>query len=246
MVVFNTTVHAGNFDHIPHLVRFFIEHSADIGLVSFQLQAATGRGEWRQRDTLITQQTMKQKLEQGMGSQLPWGIIDFGHSDCHSYMPTMVINNRVFPVIDDKALFGQFLNDFQAIRTDRHAKKYQIILDYAWAILKRPKWWWLVSRYLLKQLKRVGKHLLMGKGQVNKLSFFMQNFMDAESLDQERVNACSFMVMTADGPISMCEHNARRDEFILKPLEVEQKDGGTVHYVPIPEIPKYRKAIGGN
>jgi hypothetical protein len=44
----------------------------------------------------------------------------------------------------------------------------------------------------------------------------------------------------------MCEHNARRDEFILKPLEVEQKDGGTVHYVPIPEIPKYRKAIGGN
>jgi uncharacterized radical SAM superfamily Fe-S cluster-containing enzyme len=74
----------------------------------------------------------------------------------------------------------------------------------------------------------------------------MQNFMDAESLDQERVNACSFMVMTADGPISMCEHNARRDEFILKPLEVEQKDGGTVHYVPIPEIPKYRKAIGGN
>jgi hypothetical protein len=26
------------------------------------------------------------------------------------------------------------------------------------------------------------------------------------------------MVMTDDGPVSMCEHNARRDEFILRPI----------------------------
>ncbi|MBK6404784.1 MAG: hypothetical protein IPF66_06975 [Holophagales bacterium] len=26
------------------------------------------------------------------------------------------------------------------------------------------------------------------------------------------------MVMTDDGPVSMCEHNARREEIILKPL----------------------------
>lgn len=25
------------------------------------------------------------------------------------------------------------------------------------------------------------------------------------------------MVMTEDGPVSMCEHNARRDEYVLRP-----------------------------
>ena len=39
-----------NFDDIPELVRFFTEHADEIGLVSFQLQAETGRGEWRARE----------------------------------------------------------------------------------------------------------------------------------------------------------------------------------------------------
>lgn len=26
------------------------------------------------------------------------------------------------------------------------------------------------------------------------------------------------MIMTAEGPVSMCEHNTRRDEYILKPI----------------------------
>jgi len=92
----------------------------------------------------------------------------------------------------------------------------------------------------------MGKHLVLGRGQVHKLSFFMQNFMDANELAQERVHACSFMVMTAEGPVSMCEHNAKRDDFILTPFTVEKRDGTTEHYVPIPEMPKYKKASGEN
>jgi uncharacterized tellurite resistance protein B-like protein len=57
--------------------------------------------------------------------------------------------------------------------------------------------------------------------------------MDAEALDRGRVKACSFMVMTADGPVSMCEHNARRDEFILKPLDVARSDGSVERYEPL-------------
>ena len=63
---------------------------------------------------------------------------------------------------------------------------------------------------------------------------------------QERVHACSFMVMTAEGPVSMCEHNAKRDDFILTPFTVEKRDGTTEHYVPIPEMPNYQKARGEN
>ena len=50
---------------------------------------------------------------------------------------------------------------------------------------------------------------------LGKLSFFMQNFQDAQALDQERLHNCSFMVATRDGAISMCEHNARRDDYII-------------------------------
>ncbi len=242
MIIFNTTVHKGNFADIPHLVRFFIEYSSDIGLVSFQLQADTGRGEWRVRDDLINQQTMKQQIEAGTGRTLPWGIVDFGHADCHSYMPTLVVNNQVFPVIESRSLFAQFLSAFQTVATDRHSNRWQVIKDYGVALLKQPSSWWPALRYLCMQGWRMKKPLLLAKGKINKLSFFMQNFMDAEQLVQERVDACSFMVMTAQGPVSMCEHNARRDEFILQPLQVQKQDGSTEHYVPIAEIPSYKKA----
>ena len=246
MVVFNTTVHEGNFAHIPHLVRFFVEHSDEIGLVSFQLQAETGRGEWGSRDVLITQQSMKKQIERGTASRLPWGVIDFGHGDCHSYMPTTVVNSRVFPLIADRGLFGRFLKDFQHIRTDRHAPAYQVILDYGLALLKRPRWWWPAIAYVVGLIRQMGGHLFLGRGRVHKLSFFMQNFMDATQLEQERVDACSFMVMTADRPVSMCEHNAKREDFILKPLTVEKQDGTTEHYVPFPAIPTYNKVSGAN
>ncbi len=49
--------------------------------------------------------------------------------------------------------------------------------------------------------------------------------MDAEALDPERIRNCSFMIMTATGPVSMCEHNARRDEFILKPVLLPAQPG---------------------
>jgi tetraether lipid synthase len=49
--------------------------------------------------------------------------------------------------------------------------------------------------------------------------------MDACQLDQERLDACIFNTMTQDGPVSMCEHNAKRDDFILKtiPIKTEQE-----------------------
>lgn len=246
MVVFNTTVHEGNFHHIPNLVRFFIAQSAEIGLVSFQLQAETGRGEWRARDALITQQSMKKQIELGAARTLPWGIVDFGHSDCHSYMPTTVVNNRVFPVIADRTLFSQFLSSFEHIQTDRHSTTFQLVMDYGLAILKRPQSWWSGLSYVAGQFREMGKNLILARGKIHKLSFFMQNFMDANELVQERIDACSFMVMTAEGPISMCAHNAQRDDFILKPLTVEKQDGSTEYYVPIPDISRYKKASGEN
>jgi hypothetical protein len=49
----------------------------------------------------------------------------------------------------------------------------------------------------------------------------MHNFMDACHLDKERIDSCVFMVATRDGPISMCLNNAKRDKYLLLPIEVK-------------------------
>ncbi|WP_346992914.1 radical SAM protein [Alteromonas gracilis] len=46
MVIFNTTVHNGNFGELPMLVDFFVRHADSVSFASLQLQAETGRGEW--------------------------------------------------------------------------------------------------------------------------------------------------------------------------------------------------------
>ena len=79
--------------------------------------------------------------------------------------------------------------------------------------------------------KLVGRHwrdFIAARGQVGKLSFFVHNFMDAKHLDRERCESCSFMVMTPEGPMSMCVHNAKRDDYLLVPAKVQR--GSTVKF----------------
>ncbi len=233
MVIFNTTVHKGNLSALPQLVRFFSANADVVGFASFQLQADTGRGEWGSRDAVIDQQTVRAQLEAGAGKSLPWGVVQIGHGDCHNYMPTLIVNGNIYPVANDVDLFRGLLNDFQSVTADRHSTLYEIVTSYTWALLKQPSWWPKLLGYGFGQLRRMRKDLLRGRCRVRKLSFFIQNFMDAEHLNQERTGACSFMVMTADGPVSMCEHNARRDEFILKPIDITKDDGSVERFEPL-------------
>ena len=66
------------------------------------------------------------------------------------------------------------------------------------------------------------RDLVAARGKVHKLSFFIHNFMDAQALDQDRVDACSFMVTTSSGPVSMCLHNAARDNYLMAPVRIAQ------------------------
>ena len=61
--------------------------------------------------------------------------------------------------------------------------------------------------------------LVAARGRVHKLTLFTHNFMDACSLDRERIDACVFMAITQDGPLSMCAYNAQRGKYLLRPLK---------------------------
>lgn len=233
MVIFNTTVHKDNFFEIPTLVEFFRGHTDQIGLVSFQLQADTGRGEWRERDIIINKQSVCHQIERGSSADLPWDVVQVGHSDCHFYLPTLVINETVYPLIRDKQLFADFLEDFKGINWARQQGSLTLAKTFLGAIAVRPKWWGRVLTQSFSLLARIAADLVRARGKVNKLTIFVQNFMDAAELDQERIDSCSFMVMTDQGPVSMCQHNAQRDDYILRPLEITRADGSTLSYQPL-------------
>ncbi len=234
MVIFNTTVHIGNFSEVPNLVEFFRKRADQIGLVSFQLQADTGRGEWRERDVVINKQSVCQQIELGSTQSLPWDVIQVGHSDCHFYMPTLVSNNTIYPIVDDKRFFSDFLEDFQHISWDRQESKLRLAKQFFGALLKHPSWIVRGTWHGINVIRKMASDLIKSRGKVHQLTFFVQNFMDAEELVQERIDGCSFMVMTDQGPVSMCQHNSRRDDYILRPLDITRADGTTLSYKPLP------------
>ena len=223
-VIFNTTVCRENFEEIPDLIRFFRRHTDVVGMASFQLQADTGRGVLRERDRVISLETVRRKIGEGADTQISWDTVLIGHPDCHRIGITLEANGRLYDLNDDPAFFNRFLTDFQHVMLDRRYPR-QAALALAKAALRDPVWIGRTLRFFVPKVWKMRKDLVAARGRVHKLSFFVQNFMDASALDPERIHACSFMVMTAEGPISMCAHNARRDEFILKPLAVETGDG---------------------
>jgi pyruvate-formate lyase-activating enzyme len=226
-VIFNITVCRENFDEIPSLVGFFRKHADVVGMASFQLQADTGRGVLRERDRVISLQTVREQIVRGAQTPISWDTILIGHPGCHRIGITLEANGNLYDLNDDPAFFNRFLSDFQNVMLDRREPRRA-----AFALLselrRRPAWAGRALRFFLPKIWKMRRDLMASGGRVHKLSFFVQNFMDASALDPERLHACSFMVMTANGPISMCAHNAKRDEFILKPLTVATEAGEAI------------------
>ncbi|MGH9316669.1 MAG: radical SAM protein [Thermoanaerobaculia bacterium] len=226
-VVFNTTVCQSNFEEIPDLIRFFRKHADVVGMVSFQLQADTGRGVLRERDRVISLETVRQKIVEGAGTRISWDTVLIGHPMCHRIGMMLEANGNLYDLNDDPAVFNRFLTDCRHVMLDRRDPR-RVVWALALEALRRPAWMGRAVRFFAPKIWKMRRDLLAARGRVHKLSFFVQNFMDASALDPERLHACSFMVMTSNGPISMCAHNARRDEFILKPLEVDTAEGRAV------------------
>jgi molybdenum cofactor biosynthesis enzyme MoaA len=226
-VIFNVTVCRENFDEIPNMVRFFRRHADVVGMASFQLQADTGRGVLRERDRVISLETVRDQIVRGAGTRISWDTVLIGHPACHRIGVTLEANGNLFDLNDDPVFFNRFLADFEHVMLDRRNPGRAVAALLA-ELRHRPKWVLHSLRFFAPKLWRMRRDLLASRFRVHKLSFFVQNFMDASALDPERIHACSFMVMSANGPISMCAHNARRDEFILKPISLATESGQVI------------------
>ncbi|MCG8325712.1 MAG: radical SAM protein [Thiotrichales bacterium] len=221
-VVFNTTVHDGNFHELPRLIEYFISRADEIRTVSFQLQAETGRGIEGKRNQVISTDSVWQLIEDTAGTEINHRAIRTGHPLCNRYGMTLVSNNRVINLFDDEAQAGWMQWVTRDIVFDRNNPAVAIRQILA-LCRESPRDLLKILGWLLNKLFQVSGNLLQAKGRATTLSFFVHNFMDACNLDKERIRACVFKNMTRDGPVSMCEYNARRDEFILQPVPLKNE-----------------------
>ena len=227
-VIFNTTVFDGNFAEIPALVRFFSVHADVVGLVSFQIQATTGRGVLTEKTSAITLPNVRRRIEEACGTSLGWDNIRVGHPDCNSVSYVLLAKDRFLDLNADPELFGAIIRettDLKYSRLNAFATASRVVL---WASLSRPAFVLLILRRLVAFAVRHAKALWTGRREIRKLTLIIHNFMDAAGLDPERVAACSFMVATDRGFVSMCAHNAAREAFIRKPLAITTAEGTKV------------------
>jgi uncharacterized radical SAM superfamily Fe-S cluster-containing enzyme len=229
-VIFNTTVHGGNLDEVPALARFFVANSDVVGMASFQIQAETGRGELREKPPEVSMPAVRERITRATGLPgLSWDAALIGHPECHRGVALATVGGRAVDVVTDQPLYEQFLEEFRHVSFDRrdlHATGRRLLAT----AFRNPFWAARGGAFLLRKLWSVRRELVAARGRIGKITFFIQNFMPAHDLDPERIRNCSFMVMTDDGPVSMCEHNARREEFILKPLLLPD---GTAVFQPL-------------
>jgi molybdenum cofactor biosynthesis enzyme MoaA len=234
-VHFNTTVHDGNVHEVADLARFFVANCDAVELASFQLQADTGRGTQRERDAaLVSVEGVARRIRAGVEGTLSFDGKSIGHAECNRYAMALVANGRAHDLLEEGGFVPELLRrtaeaEVWLDRTRRRdaARKIAGFLARHPGLALRGAGWLAATGW------RMRRDLLAGRGKVGKLSFFIHNFMDACHLDRDRVKACSFKVVTADGPISMCLHNAKRDEFILKPIRVAAGEGAVRYWDPL-------------
>ncbi len=217
-VIFNTTLCETNFHELPMLVKFFIRHAEVVGMCSFQLQADTGRGILHGRLEGIEPRNIIRIINETAGRKINFDVVDLGHPSCNRIGYSFVCNNHAYDLWWDPEIINKLYDKFEGIGLDRGNPKKAVKMA-ALHILKHPSILAQGFPFLAKHLWRMKWDLLRSRFRVHKLSFMIHNFMHADCLDPERIDNCSFMVMTPDGPISMCQHNAYRDHYITKEFQ---------------------------
>ncbi len=223
-VMFNTTVHGGNLHEIPQVAAFFVRNADVVRTAAFQLQADTGRGLLRERAQAVTLESVTRSLRAGAGVCLNFDASRIGHPSCSRYGLGMVINGNVYDVFDDAAFIARMQPATADLVLDR-GRPGRASVAFLRRLLVHPSYWFGCWSWLTRKLWRARRDLVAARGHIDSLSFVVHNFMGACELDPERIAACVFKVMTADGPLSMCLHNARRDRHILTPIPLRTHSG---------------------
>ncbi len=220
-ILFNTTAFGGNFAEIPALAQF-LRDQPEVGFVSFQMQADTGRGVLRARPDAITQDSVIRAVEQGYGTSLHFDSAAVGHSSCNRYGSVVSAGGKAVSLLSNQRLVQGVIAALENVDTGQDAH-IRIRPSVGRLIRRHPLLALWAFSHLAGCLLRLGSGLL--RGPVRRQAVFIHNFMAADALEEDRCASCVFMVATANGPLSMCVHNAQRDQHLAAPDRVDSPMG---------------------
>ncbi len=229
-VFFNYTVTRENFHEIPEMVRFYARNADVVKTASFQLQADTGRGIHRERGVLITQASVIEQINEGAGTEVCFDMSPTGHSSCNKYGMCLEINGQLYNALDDSDFIQRVLAGHD-VKWDQYTGA-PVSAALQW-LKAHPGDLITGAGYIGRMAWNARRDLIAARGRINRLSFFLHNFMDACSLEKERIDACSFFTITRDGPVSMCLANAKRDDYILLPIKIPGPRGEKKFWEPL-------------
>lgn len=231
-VLFNTTVFGGNIAELSALARFMRDRP-EVAFVSFQMQADTGRGVLRERPDAITQDSVMRAVEAGYETPLHFDTAAVGHSKCNRYASVVTAGGRAVSVLSAKRLTQKVIAALS--RADQSTDGHIDTRDSVRRMARRNPFLALqAGLHLLKCVLRLGRGLL--RGPVRRQSVFIHNFMAADALEDDRCASCVFMVATANGPLSMCVHNAQRDMHLVAPDRVDGPSGPSWWNAAVPHL----------
>ncbi len=216
-VFFNTSVCEANVDAVASIGAFFLGQADVVSMASFQLHADTGRGTMRGRGPGVSVAAVAERIRIGIQTNLDFNVMDIGHARCNRYAMALVANGRAFDLCDEPEFIARMLGRTADLRFDRARPAGAVVALARWA-LRNPLALPECLAWLGRKAWSMRREVLAARGRVHKLSFFIHDFMNACELERERVDACSFMVATPEGPLSMCLHNAKRDAYLLRPI----------------------------
>ncbi|WP_109313611.1 radical SAM protein [Ruegeria sp. AU67] len=231
-VLFNTTVFGGNIAELSALARFMRDRP-EVAFVSFQMQADTGRGVLRERPDAITQDSVMRAVEVGYETPLHFDTAAVGHAKCNRYASVVTAGGRAVSVLSAKRLTQKVIAALS--RADQSTDGHIDTRDSVRRMARRNPFLALqAGLHLLKCVLRLGRGLL--RGPVRRQSVFIHNFMAADALEDDRCASCVFMVATANGPLSMCVHNAQRDMHLAAPDRVDRSSGPRWWNAAVPHL----------
>src|SRR5262249_6082457 len=170
-VIFNTTIHGGNLEELPMLVRFFLQHSDVVGMASFQVQAITGRGEWRVRAAEVTPEAVAERIRQGVGlPRLSWDTALVGHPRCNRGVMLATAGDKAIDLLTNRRLYERFLEEFRHVPFDRRDVQTTARRVIA-ATLKNPFWLLQGGAFLAAKLWEARK-AFWRRQHIGKITFF--------------------------------------------------------------------------
>jgi hypothetical protein len=195
----------------------------------------TGRGVHEKKFD-ITLDAIVAQISHGAGTAIDFASSLVGHPRCNRYGLCFLAGGRLYDALDDAEFIARLQPATAHIVLDRGERRKVARKFFAW-LAANPRHWASVLRWSAVKAWQMRAGLAAGRGRVETLSFLVHGFMDAGALDGERIDACIFKTMTAEGPVAMCLHNAKRDSYILQPIRVHTPQGARL-WQPLGEAPQ--------